>query len=285
VLPLLEPPLRQQTAQAVRDCLDTMCDKHVRSPAYGLLVPPETPSFLESAVDYPEIASCLLYAILAYSLAAEREYPKRRAELLEVHLNQIRQMESFCGVSYAAATNQRLHIIAESAIGGYIAWASLYHLGRLIHADWADQCRARAALAWTSYRHLFRWREEYGQSGVVNGWSNWCAQIWSEPAWAYVQTTWFSFNPLVPVEHEDRYGLWRSLRQQPWWEFTAGPPPKQRAYDFVNALALARAGYGDEVRAHWREVADRPFSWETFDYTPVMAVTALPQLGALGVGA
>jgi hypothetical protein len=159
----------------------------------------------------------------------------------------------------------------------------MYHLEKLLgDADLAARSRARAALAWAGYRELFRWRPEFGESGVVNGWADWRAQIRVPEPWAYVQTTWFSFIPLIPCEREDRYGLWRALREQPWWTWTAGPPPKQRAYDYANALALARAGYPEEVRTHWAEVADRPFSWETFDYTPVLALAALPQLAALG---
>jgi hypothetical protein len=282
VLPLLERPLRGTTAQAVGECLDTLCDHHVRSRAYGLLVPPEQPAFIESAVDYPEITSCLLYGMLAYALNVDRDYPKRWAELLATHVRQIAEMSSLCGVAYAAAEPTRLHVIAESAVGGYLAWASLYHLGRLTSAPWTGEARARAALAWSSYRQLFRWRPEFGETGVVNGWADWCAQVKTPEPWAFVQTCWFSFIPLIPYEHEDRYGLWRSLRAQPWWRYTAGPPPTQRGYDFANALALARAGYPEEVKAHWREVLDRPFSWETFDYTPVLALAAIPQLAALG---
>ena len=282
VVPLLEPPLREEAARAACACLDFLWQHQVRSKAYGLLVPPEQPSFIESAVDYPEITSCLLYGTLAYALNVDREYPRRYSDLIRIHFDQIGNMTSPCGTAYAAADTNRLHIIAESAIGGYLAWASMYHLGRMVDSPWTAESRARAALAWAGYRELFRWRPEFGEDNVVNGWWDWCAQVRTPEPWAYVQSTWFSFIPLVPYEHEDRYGLWRSLRAQPWWQYTAGPPPRQRAYDYANALALARAGYADEVKAHWREVHERPFSWETFDYTPVLAMAALPQLAALG---
>ena len=177
-----------------------------------------------------------------------------------------------------------MHLIAESAVGGYLAWASLHHLGKLIKRPWAAECRSRAALAWAAYRELFRWREEFGETGVVNGWSNWVAETKRPEPWAYVQTTWFSFVPMVPVEREDRYNLWRSLREQPWWDYTrTEASSRQRCYDYVNALALARAGYADEVREHWADVAPRPFWWDYFDATPALAIAALPQLAALGV--
>ncbi len=282
VVPLLEPPLREAAANSVRACLDFLWQHHVRSKAYNLLVPPEQAGYSEPAIDYPEITSCLLYGTLAYALNVDREYPRRWSDLIKTHFDQISNMTSPCGTAYAAADANRLHIIAESAIGGYLAWASMYHLGQLVDGPWTADARARAALAWAGYRELFRWRPEFGENNVVNGWWDWCAQVRTPEPWAYVQSTWFSFIPLVPYEHEDRYGLWRSLRAQPWWQYTAGPPPRQRAYDYANALALARAGYADEVKAHWREVTSRPFSWETFDYTPVLAIAALPQLASLG---
>jgi len=282
-LAVLSDPLRRQTAEAVRDCLEALFDQHVRSDRHNLLVPPEMPSFIESAIDYPEITATLLYATLAYSLNAEPDYAGRHRELIEVHRQQIWEMTSPCGTAWARADTQHAHIIAESAIGGYIAWASLYHLGKLLSADWAAECRSRAALAWTTYRSLFQWRPEYGDVGVVNGWSNWRAEIQSDPPWAFVQSTWFSFVPFLPVEKEDRYGIWRSLREQPWWEYTGELGSRQRGYDFCNALALARAGLADEVREHWETIGARPFWWDYFDATPALAIAALPQLSALGV--
>lgn len=285
-LPVLPDELARETRQALRDCLDTLCDNHQRSPAYGLLVPPEVPSFVETSIDYPEIAAMLLYAILAYTLNAEPEYATRRADLIETHLRQIRQMTTPEGLAWARADTQHMHLIAESALGGYIAWCSLYHLGRLLNRPWAIECSSRAALNWAAYRGLFRWRtDDYGDVGVVEGWSNWCAELDQSVPWSYVQTTWFSYVPFVTYEPQDEFRVWKNLREQPWWEYTSSEArSRQRCYDYANMLAFARAGLWEvEVKPYYQAVANRPFWFDTFDATPVMAIAALVQLAAMGL--
>jgi uncharacterized protein YbdZ (MbtH family) len=268
-LPVLPDDLRRQTTEALRKCLDALCDGHVRSPAYDLLVPPEVPSFIETGIDYPEITATLLYAILAYTLNAEDGYAATRADLIETHLRQIHDMSTPEGLAWA----------------GYIAWCSLHHLGKLLRKQWADGCRANAALNWAAWRELFRWRDEFGERGVVNGWSNWCAETKRPEPWAYVQSTWFSHVPFMAYEAEDRFGLWRSLREQPWWDYTrTEESSRQRCYDYANMLALAKAGLWEpDVRPHYDAVATRPFWFDYFDATPVMAIAALPQLAAMGL--
>jgi hypothetical protein len=283
VLPILPEPVRAQTAQAVGTCLDALCDGHQRSGAYGLLVPPEIQSFIDTAIDYPEITATLLYAMLAYTLNADADYARQRADLIELHVNQIREMTTPEGLSWARADTEHLHLIAESGIGGYIAWCSLHHLGKLLGKSWASECRARAALTWFAHHELFRWRAaDYGETGVVNGWSNWCAELSRPEPWAYVQSTWFSYMPFMAYAHEDELNLWRNLRDQPWWDYTrTEQSSRQRCYDYANMLALAKAGHADEVRAHWADVHPRPFWYDTFDATPIMAIAALPQLADL----
>jgi hypothetical protein len=285
VLPILPEPLRAETSAALRQCLDALCEGHVRSPAYNLLVPPEVPSFIETGIDYPEITATLLYAILAYSIHAEADYAARRVDLIETHLNQIAQMVTPEGLSWARADTNNLHVIAESAIGGYLAWCSLYHLGQRLGKPWG-WCRSQAALTWAARRELFGWRPEFGDVNALNGWSDWCADCKRPEPWAYVQSTWFSYTPFMAYEQEDRYNLWRCLREQPWWDYT-GPEvnSRQRGYDYANMLALAKAGFTDEVREHFAEVHARPFWYDYFDATPVMAIAALPQLAAMGVTA
>jgi len=279
VMPILPEPLRGQTAEALGKCLDALCDGHVRSQAYGLLVPPEQESFIQSAIDYPEITATLLYAILAYTLNADPQYAAGRADLIETHYGQIGEMTTPEGLAWARADTQHMHLIAESALGGYIAWCSLYHLGKLLRKTWMSECRSRAALNWTAYRELFRWRAEFGEQGVVNGWSNWCAETKVQVPWAYVQSTWFSYVPFMTHDAEDRFGLWRSLRAQPWWEYTGAQESRQRCYDYANALALAKAGLWEaEVKPHWEAMAGRPFWWDYFDATPVTAIGALAQM-------
>ncbi|MBM3472948.1 MAG: twin-arginine translocation signal domain-containing protein [Armatimonadetes bacterium] len=286
VLPVLPDALRRETTEALRKCLDALCDGHQRSPAYNLLVPPEVSSFIETGIDYPEITATLLYAMLAFTLTADAGYAARRGDLIETHLNQIREMSTPEGLAWARADTQHMHLIAESAIGGYIAWCSLYHLGRLLDRPWKSECRSRAALSWAAYRELFRWRpEEYGDAGVINGWSNWCAELSRPEPWAYVQSTWFSYVPFMVYDARDEFNLWRNLREQPWWDYTrTEQSSRQRGYDYANMLALAKAGlWEQDVRRHWEEVAKRPFWFDYFDATPALAVAALPQLAGMGV--
>jgi hypothetical protein len=286
VLPILPDTLRREATEALRTCLDSLCDGHQRSPAYGLLVPPETPSFIETGIDYPEITATLLYSMLAFTLNADEGYAAGRADLIETHLNQIREMTTPEGLAWARADTQHMHLIAESAIGGYLAWCSLYHLGKLLDKPWKAECRSRAALNWAAYRELFRWRpEEYGDTGVVNGWSNWCAELGRPEPWAYVQSTWFSYVPFMVYDARDELNLWKCLRDQPWWDYTrTEESSRQRGYDYANMLAFAKAGlWEQDVRPHWEEVAKRPFWFDYFDATPALAVAALPQLAAMGL--
>jgi len=285
-LPVLPDEARRATGEAVRACLDALCDQHVRSPAYNLLVPPEMPSFIETGIDYPEITATLLHAVLAYTLNADPAYAARRVDLIETHLDQIREMTTPEGLAWARADTQHMHLIAESAIGGYVAWGALYHLGKLLGKPWASECRSRAALNWAAYRGLFAWRsDDFGDIGVVNGWSNWCAELGRPEPWAYVQSTWFSYVPWMTYGARDEFHLWKNLREQPWWGYTrTEESSRQRCYDYANMLALAKAGLWErEVAPHFEAVAGRPFWFDYFDATPVMAVGALPQLAAMGL--
>jgi hypothetical protein len=151
-------------------------------------------------------------------------------------------------------------------------------------ARYAEEALARAAFAWDAWRTVFGWRGEYGPpAAVVSGVCRGIVETLAEPPWAYVQYTYFTHLPGFALPADDEFGVFRMLEAQPWWEYTGRGASTQRIYDGCNAIALARAGRGDQVRRHWPAVSGRPFQWQSFDETPVLEVAALAWLGTLGV--
>ncbi|MCX7599320.1 MAG: hypothetical protein N2512_10735 [Armatimonadetes bacterium] len=242
----------------------------------GVLLPPEVPDFHASATDYPEIEACILQATALYAAQTGGEIARELWPQIHRQFEQLRFFYDLNGIALASPGPGYHHVIAESAIGGYLAWHGLYHLALMAdQPSYAAEARARAALAWRAWQDLFRWRDDYGDPpAVVNGINQGIVECLTQPPWAYVQSTWFTFLPGFALPRDDTFGVWRMLRAQPWWEWTGALGSTQRAYDACNAIALWRAGYREEVLAHWAEVCRRPFSWNTFDETPIHAIAA-----------
>ena len=281
LLPVLPADLRAQTEQAVRRWLDYVWDSQVTCPLFGgTKLPAETEGFIQTCVDYPEIMSCVLQATAIYSAQADPAYARRRWADVEAHVDQLRRFTDWTGAALAAPGPGYVHVIAESAIGGYLGWNAVYQLALLADKpESAAEAKARAALAWQAFSHLFQRRPEYGEEPVVvNGVNDHLVELQAEPPWTYVQYAWFSYLPCLELPRADTFGVWDMLQRQPWWEWTGALGSTQRAYDYANALALTRAGHGDQVAPHWQALLDRPHAWESFDQTPVLEAAALAWL-------
>lgn len=277
VLNLVSPDLRPSLDRAIRDGLRHLWDEGTECRDWpGVILPPEVPDFHVSAVDYPEIEACILQATALYAAQTGDKLPRDLWPQIRRQFEQLRFFYDLNGVALASPGPGYHHVIAESAIGGYLAWHALHHLALMAdQPTYAAEARARAALAWRAWHDLFRWRDHYGDPpAVVNGIHQGIVECLRQPPWAYVQSTWFTFLPGFALPREDTFGVWRMLREQPWWEWTGSLGSTQRAYDACNAIALWRAGYREEVLAHWPEVSKRPFSWDTFDNTPIHAIAA-----------
>lgn len=277
VMGVVSAEMKPEIARAVEKGLAHLWDNQPEAKAWpGVVLSPEQPGYYELAVDYPEIEACILQATALYAAQGHRDYAARRWPQVQRQFEQLRFFYDQTGIALAAPGPNHWHVIAESAVGGYLGWQAMYHLAMMAdQPSFAEEARARAALAWKAWLAMFRWREEFGEpKGVVNGINNCIVECWTEPAWAYVQTTWFTVLPGFAVPKDDDLGVWRMLRAQPWWEWTGAQKSTQRAYDACNATALVRAGYGDEVKAHWPAVAERPFLWDSFDQTPVLSMAA-----------
>jgi len=284
VAPLLDRPRAAQVQAAVARGLRRLWNgqQPVRDWP-GVRVMPEQPQFLTCATDYPEILGCVLQATALYAAQADASYAKAHWDEIAAQFEQLRPFMDPSGVALAMPGPDYWHVIAESAIGGYLAWHGLAHLARLAGQSGAEaEARARAAYAWQAWRTLFAWRPEFGQpAAVVNGYHDGLVETSLDPAWTYVQSTFFSFLGSFELPVEDRFGLWRSLAAQPWEEWSGKLGSAQRVYDDANAIALTRAGRRAEVLGLWPQIAARPFTWQSFDETPVFEAAAI---GWLGVG-
>jgi len=283
VLNLVSPDLRPALGGAIEAGLRHLWHDGAECRDWpGVLLPPEVPDFHASATDYPEIEACVLQATALYAAQTGGKMARDLWPQIRRQFDQLRFFYDLNGLAFASPGPAYHHVIAESAIGGYLAWHALYHLALMADQPaYATEARARAALAWRAWLDLFRWRDEYGDPpAVVNGINQGIIECLTEPPWAYVQSTWFTYLPGFALPAEDVFGVWRMLRAQPWWEWTGVLVSTQRAYDACNAIALWRAGYRDEVLAHWPEVSQRPFSWDTFDSTPIHAIAAKAWLNA-----
>ncbi len=283
VLGVVGPDVKAEIERSVEKGLGHLWDDQRDAKSWpGVKAPPEQAGFYELVVDYPEIEACILQATAVYAAQGHKEYAVKRWAQVQQQFEQLRWFYDLTGIALAAPGPNYWHVIAESAVGGYLGWQAMYHLALMADQPvYAEEARARAALAWKAWDTMFRWRDEYGEpKGVVNGINMQQVECWTEPAWAYAQTTWFTFLPGFALPKEDSFGVWRMLRAQPWWEWTGTLRSTQRAYDACNAVALVRAGYGDEVKAHWAAVSARPFHWDDFDQAPAMSMAAEAWLNA-----
>jgi len=277
VMGVVGPDVKAEIERALEKGLGHLWDDQKEAKAWpGVKAPPEQAGFYELVVDYPEIEACILQATAIYAAQGHKEYAVKRWAQVQQQFTQLRWFYDVTGIALAAPGPHYWHVIAESAVGGYLGWQAMYHLALMAdQPTYAEEAKARAALAYKAWEKMFRWREEYGEpKGVVNGINMQQVECWTEPAWAYSQTTWFTYLPGFSLPKDDSYGIWRALRAQPWWEWTGTLKSTQRAYDACNAVALMRAGYGDEVKAHWAAVSARPFHWDDFDQAPAMSMAA-----------
>jgi hypothetical protein len=281
--PLLAEPLKSRLNAAVAKGLEHAWS-HQQAPKLwpGVLVMPEQPGYVESATDYPEILGCVLQATSLHTALADPGWPAAHRAQIDAQFDQLRGFMGADGIALAQPGPVYVHQIAESAIGGYLAWQALAHLA----TDPARraEARARAAYAWQAWRTLYGWRAVFGEPpALINGYENGLAQTIDKPAWTFVQSTFFCFLPCFALPADDHFGLWREVDAQPWWEWSGALGSVQRVYDPSNAIALARGGRLDDVRAHWSEVVKRPYSWQSFDEAPVYEAPAAAWLATLGV--
>ena len=129
---------------------------------------------------------------------------------------------------------------------------------------------------------MFGFRTVFGEPPVVvNGLERGCLELDRGEPWVYVQSTWFTHLPCFELPASDDFGIWKSLAQQPWQEWTGQQGSTQRAYDAANAIALARAGHAAEVARVWPGILARPYVWDSFDQTPVLELAAIGWLATL----
>ncbi len=277
VMGVVGPDVKAEIDKAIEKGLGHLWGDQPESKAWpGVKEAPEQAGYFGLCVDYPEIEACVLQATAIYAAQGHKEYAVKRWAQIQKQFEQLRWFYDVTGIALAAPGPAYWHVIAESAVGGYLGWQAMYHLALMADQPaFAEEAKARASLAYKAWQTMFRWREEFGEpKGVVNGINMQQVECWTEPAWAYAQTTWFTVMPGFALPKDDSFGIWRSLRTQPWWEWTGKLKSTQRAYDACNAVALMRAGYGDEVKAHWAEVSARPFHWDDFDQAPAMSMAA-----------
>lgn len=264
--PLLEEPLRGQVVGAVRKTLDFWWGRLRTDARTGVVHFPE-PQMSSAVVDYPEISSTVLYPTAAFAQLVDRDYARQvwpKAAALAATMGRAYDVT---GSAFAHAGPEYIHVLTESTVGGYLAYASLYHLAKLAgEAEAAADFRARACWAFAAM-DLYRWREEYGRGGIL-------AQIYGdglvvEPsiAWDYTMFTWFSWCPLWSLPAGDPYHVFDVLKQQRWWLYFRDS--RQLCYDFSHFLALIRFGDEAEGLAHWDEILRHEPAYENYDMTPL----------------
>ncbi|MBI5831429.1 MAG: hypothetical protein HZB16_03855 [Armatimonadetes bacterium] len=245
------------------------------------LMPPEQPGFVGAGIDYPEILACLLQATLLHSRRWDVD-PLVPQGVLAAQVRQLAAYMDRSGIALANPGPTFHHLIAESAIGGYLAWQALAHLSYGGQpAPWRGEALSRAAYAEQAWRTLFGCRTVFDSpNAVVNGIERGTIELSRAEPWVYVQSTWFTHLPCLELPRADLFGVWRELARQPWQEWTGKLGSTQRAYDAANAIALARAGRGDEVRRLWPAIVTRPYVWDTFDQAPLLELAATAWLAA-----
>jgi len=272
--PILPSPLKENVEEAVRRCLDYWWGRLEGDDKSGIYWFPEPPPSIPQ-VDYPEITSTLLYPTAAYVQLVDRKYISQIIDKAFQLAKTLPSAYDWTGSAYAFPGPNYLHIIVESTVGGYLTYASLYHIFNMAgRKDLADELFARASFAFRAME-LYRHRREYREDEIVSEikWDS--LKIKIAVPWDYTMFTWFSFVPLWWLPKEDVYNLWNTLEREKWWKYYERSP--QRAYDYAHLIAIHRFKKED-WRKYLAEFEDKPFSYDFFDYTPVFAVIAYPWL-------
>jgi len=272
--PILSSPLKEDVAKAVRKCLDYWWGRFEKDDKSFIYWFPEPPPSIPQ-VDYPEITSTLLYPTAAYAQLVDRKYISQILDKAVQLTKTLPSAYDWTGSAYAFPGPDYLHIIVESTVGGYLAYASLYHIFNMAgRKDLADELFARASFAFRAME-LYRHRKEYGEDEIVSEikWDSFKIKI--EIPWDYTMYTWFSFIPLWWLPKEDIYNLWNTLEREKWWRYYE--KSSQRAYDYADLIAIHRFKK-DDWRKYLAEFEDKPFAYDYFDSTPVFAVIAYPWL-------
>jgi hypothetical protein len=268
--PLVAEPLRGQIAAAVRQTLDYWWGRLETDARTGVVVFPE-PVMPSAVVDYPEISSTVLYPTAAYAQLIDPAYAKQIWPKVASLAATVGRAYDITGTAYAHAGPEYVHVLTESTVGGYLAYASLYHLARLAgETEAARDFRARACWAFTAM-DLYRWREEYGKGGILSQIFGHGMYVEPQLAWDYTMFTWFSWCPLWSLPPGDPYHVFEVLEQQRWWLYWRDS--RQLAYDWSHFTAFVRFGDPAQGLAHWDEIMTHAPSFENFDtialYRPI----------------
>lgn len=272
--PLLSSPLKKEVAEAVKRCLDHWWGKFEKDEKMGIYWFPEPPPSLPQ-VDYPEITSTLLYPTSAYGRLVDVKYIDKILDKAKLLLDSLKPAYDWTGSAFAFPGPDYFHIIVEATVGGYLTYASLYHIYEMAgKRDITPELEARAAFAFQAMS-LYRHKPEYGSEGIVSEirWDSLKTKI--EIPWDYTMYTWFSFIPLWWLPKDDVYNLWNVLENERWWRYYE--KSAQRAYDYAHLIAIHRFKKEDWQK-YLKEFADKPFAYDYFDSTPVFAVIAYPWL-------
>lgn len=260
--PVVGEELRGQVQAAVRKTLDYWWGRLEYDDRTAVWLFPE-PSDAPAVVDYPEITATLLYPTAAYAELVDRGYATARWPQVAKVAGTIGRGYDPNGTAWAHAGPEYVHVLTESTVGGYLAYASLHHLARLAGNE--QEARAFAARAAWAYAAmgLYRYRPEYGRGGILS--QIFADGLFVEPAlaWDYTMFTWFSWCPLWSLPQQDEYHLWEVLKQVRWWEYYRGS--RQLAYDWCHYTALVRFGDVKEAESHYPEILGHAPSRDNFD--------------------
>jgi len=260
--PLVDEPVRGQIISAVRKTLDYWWGRLKYDERTGVFVFPE-PVMPSAVVDYPEISSTILYPTAAYAQLVDQGYAKQVWPKVASLAATIGKAYDITGSAWAHAGPEYIHVLTESTVGGYLAYASLYHLATLAREKGAAAgFRARACWAFTAM-DLYKWREEYGRGGILSQYLGHGMYVEPTIAWDYTMFTWFSWCPLWSLPQGDPYHVFEVIKQQRWWLYWRDS--RQLAYDFSHFMALVRFGDAAEGLAHWEEILIHMPSFENFD--------------------
>jgi len=260
--PVVDEPLRAQIIAAVRKCLDYWWGRLMTDARTGVVVFPE-PVMPSAVVDYPEISSTLLYPTAAYAQLVDRNYARQIWPKVARLAATVGRAYDITGSAYAHAGPEYVHVLTESTVGGYLCYASLYHLARLAgEGEAAKAFRARACWAFAAM-DLYRWREEYGKGGILSQIFGHGLYVEPQLAWDYTMFTWFSWCPLWSLPAGDPYHVFEVLEQQRWWLYWRDS--RQLAYDWSHFMAFVRFGEPAKGLAHWDEILTHEPTFDNFD--------------------
>lgn len=275
--PYLEPARQKLVAEAVRRTLDLWWNGLRQDGETGIWYFPE-PVPAVPVVDYPEITATILWPTLQYATVVDPAYAKALAPKLARLGPSLAKAYDWTGAAYAYPGPEFLHIITESVIGGLVAWCAMSQLAVMNdQPQLAEEYAARAAFAAESMK-LLRWQDRYGPPGIVSELRPDSMKVRPTIAWDYTMYTWFSFVPACDLPREDIYKVWDNLEKAQWWNYSE--TSKQRCYDYAHAIALARTFGPQAIADKLPLFDDRPFSYESFDSTPVYRLMAYPWLAA-----